>query len=74
MLFVSFVVRYPAARITVLPMFRSFAYYSSTAVFRIISITMGGQYAAPIALVYDRAKKRGIAQEMPTEWFSWFQR
>ena len=34
MLFVSFVGRYPAARITALLMFRSFAYYSSTAVFR----------------------------------------
>ena len=37
MLFVSFVVRYPAARIIALLMFRSFAYYSSTAVFRIIA-------------------------------------
>ncbi len=34
----------------------------------------GVQYAATVALVYDRAKKRGIGQEMPAEWFKWFQR
>ncbi len=34
----------------------------------------GVQYAAPVALVYDRAKKRRIGQEMPAEWFKWFQR
>ena len=34
----------------------------------------GVQYAATVVLVYDRAKKRGIGQEMPAEWFKWFQR
>ncbi len=34
----------------------------------------GVQCAATVALVYDRAKKRAIGQEMPAKWFKWFQR
>ncbi|NIO09702.1 MAG: hypothetical protein GTO40_17550 [Deltaproteobacteria bacterium] len=34
----------------------------------------GVQYAATVALVYKKAKERGIGQEMPEEWFRWFQR
>ncbi len=35
---------------------------------------IGVQCAATVALVYDRAKKRAIGQEMPAKWFKWFQR
>lgn len=34
----------------------------------------GVQYAATVALVYEKAKERGIGTEMPEEWFRWFQR
>jgi len=34
----------------------------------------GVQYAATVALVYERARERGVGQEMPVEWFRWFQR
>jgi alanine dehydrogenase len=34
----------------------------------------GVQYAATVALVYQKAKERGVGTEMPGEWFRWFQR
>jgi alanine dehydrogenase len=34
----------------------------------------GVQYAATAALVYQKAKERGVGTEMPEEWFRWFQR
>jgi alanine dehydrogenase len=34
----------------------------------------GVQYAATAALVYQKARERGVGTEMPLEWFKWFQR
>ena len=34
----------------------------------------GVQYAATAALVYQKAKEKGVGTEMPEEWFRWFQR
>jgi alanine dehydrogenase len=34
----------------------------------------GVQYAATAALVYAKARERGVGTEMPEEWFRWFQR
>ncbi len=34
----------------------------------------GVQYAATAALVYQRARDKGVGTEMPEEWFRWFQR
>jgi ornithine cyclodeaminase/alanine dehydrogenase-like protein (mu-crystallin family) len=34
----------------------------------------GVQYAATAALVYQKAKERGVGTKMPEPWFRWFQR